>query len=70
MSFDVLLAKALRRFATCLSVSNNLWGKLVSSCELPITFDDSLKTTLVSFFIAGFNLLSCDFDSFTFKMLY
>ena len=28
-------------------------------------FDDSLKTTSVSFFIADFSLLSCKFDSFT-----
>ena len=33
-------------------------------------FDDSLKTTWVSFFIADFNLVSCEFDSFTFKLLY
>ena len=31
-------------------------------------FDD--KTTSVSFFIADFNLLICEFDSFTFKLLY
>ena len=29
ISNDVLLAKALLRFATCLLVNNNLWGKLV-----------------------------------------
>ena len=33
ISVDDLLAKALRRFATCLSVNNNLCGKLVSSLE-------------------------------------
>ena len=37
---------------------------------LPILFDDNLNTTSVSFFIADFNLLSCEFDSFTFKLLY
>ena len=67
---DVCLAKVLQRFKTCLLVSNNLWGKLVSSSELPIIFDDSLKTTSVSFFTADLNLLSCEFDSFTFKLLY
>ena len=51
-------------------VNNNLWEKLVSSSELPIKFDDNLKTTLVLFFIADFNLLSYEFDSFTFKLLY
>ena len=40
-----------------------LWEKLVSSSELPIIFDDNLKTTLDSFFIAD---LSWEFDSFTF----
>ena len=28
-----------------------------------------LKTTLVLFFIADFNLLSCEFDRFTFRLL-
>ena len=65
---DESLAKALQRFETCLSVSNNLWGKLVLLS--PIMFDDNLKTTLVSFFIEDFNLLSCEFDSLTFKLLY
>ena len=64
------LAKALRRFATFLLVKNHLWEKLVSSSELSIIFDDRLRTTSVSFFIADFNLLSCEFDSFTFKLLY
>ena len=35
-----------------------------------IIFDDNLKTALVLFFIPDFNLLSCEFDSFTFKLLY
>ena len=63
-----LLAKSLLRFANYLLVNNNLEGKLVSS--LPIVFDDNLKTTPLSFFIAGFNFLSCEFDSFTIKLLY
>ena len=50
------------------SVKNNWWGKLVSLSL--ITFDDNLKTTSVSFFIADLNLLSCESDSFTFKLLY
>ena len=58
------LAKVLRRFETYLLVSNHLCGKLVSLSELPIIFDNSLKTTSVSFFIADFHLLSCEFDSF------
>ena len=51
-----------------LLVNNNLWRKLVSSS--PMIFDDNLKTTSDSFYIADLNLLSCEFDSFTFKLLY
>ena len=36
----------------------------------PVILDDNLKTTSFSFFIAGLNLLSCEFYSFTFKLLY
>ena len=68
ISFYDLPAKALRRFTTWLLVNNNLWGNLVSSP--PIIFDHNLKTTSVLFFIADVHLLSCEFDSFTFKMLY
>ena len=50
------------------SFKNNWWGKLVSLS--PIIFDDNLKTTSVSFVIADFNLLSCEFDNFTFKLFY
>ena len=68
VSVDDLLAKALQRFSTYLLANNNLWGKLVSlSSNIS---NDNLKTTLVSLFIADFNLLSCKFDSFTFKLLY
>ena len=64
ISADKLFAKYSRRLETCLSVNNNLWGKLVSLS--PIMFDDSLNTNSNSFFIADFNLLSCEFDSSTF----
>ena len=37
-------------------------GNFISSS--PIMFDDSLKTISVSFFIADFNLLRYEFDSF------
>ena len=69
ISADELFAKALGRFATCLLVNNNSFGKLVSSLELPIIFDDNIKTISVLFFIADFNLLSSEFDSFTFKTI-
>ena len=68
ISVDERFAKALRRLKTCLLVNNNLWGNLVSLS--PIKFDYNLKTTSVSSFIADFNLLSCEFDGFTFKLLY
>ena len=35
-----------------------------------LIFEDNLKITSVLFFIADFNLLSCEFDSLTFKLLY
>ena len=59
---------ALWRFATCPFISNNWWRKLVSSS--PIIFEDNLETTSFSFFIADLNVSSCEFDSFTFKLLY
>ena len=68
ISVDKQFAKALPRFTTYQLVNNNLWEKFVSSS--PTIFDDSLKATSDSFFIADFNLLSCEFDSFTFKLLY
>ena len=67
--FDSIIS-ADELFATCLSVNNNLCGKLVSSSELPFLFDDNLKTTSVSFFIEKFDLLSCAFVSFTLKLFY
>ena len=70
ISDDVWLAKALRRFATCLLVNNNLCGKLTSSSELLIIFDDNLKITSVPLFIADFNLLSCDFDNYCNESFY
>ena len=41
ISVNELFAKALRIFTTCLLVSNNSWGKIVSLS--PIIFDDNLK---------------------------
>ena len=68
--FDSLFAKASRIFAACLLFNNDLCGKLILSSELPIIFDDNLKTTFVLFFIADCDLLKCEFDSFTFKLLH
>ena len=51
-------------------VNNNLCGKLVLSLELPFKFDERFRVTSVPFFIADFNLLSFEWDNFTFKGLY
>ena len=70
ISVDELLENALRMLETCLFVNNSSCGKLPLSLESPIIFGDILITTSVSFFIAVFNLLSCEFDSFIFTLLY
>ena len=36
-------AKRLQSLGTCVLIDNNLCGKLVSSLELPITFDERFK---------------------------
>ena len=46
-----------------------MW-KIDFMIRITIIFDDNLKTTSVLFFIADFNLSICEFDSFTFKLLY
>ena len=66
MLADKLFAKALRRLETCLSVNNNLCGKLISSLESPVTFDERFKATSVIFFISFIPEL----DNFTFTLLY
>ena len=62
--------KDLRSSETCVLVNNNLCGKLFSSLESRTKFDEIFKTTSVPFFIPDFNLLSCELDSFTFKVVY
>ena len=52
------------------SVDNNLCGKLVSSLELSITFDERFEVTSVPIFIVDFNLLSCRLDNFSFQVLH
>ena len=70
ISVDKLFAEDLRRFATCLLANNNSCGKLILSSKFPIICDANLKTTPDLRFIADFNLLSCEFDSYTFTLLY
>ena len=48
-------AKALQNLATCVSVNNNLCGKLVLS-ELLIKFVERLKKSSFPFFVTDFNL--------------
>ena len=67
---DEPFGKALRMFETCVSVNNDLCGKLISSFEFPIKFDKRCKITSVPFFIPDFNLLSCELDSFTINVFY
>ena len=50
-----LFTKALRSHEICVSNNSQLCGKLVSSLESPITFDERFKATLVTFFICDFN---------------
>ena len=63
-----LLVKALWSLKTCILVNKNLWEKLFSSLESPVTFEYIFKGTSVPFFIPDFNLLSCKLDSFTFEV--
>ena len=70
MLADEPSSKALRSFETCVLVNINLCGKLFSSLESPTSFDEIFKVTSVLFFIPDFNLLSCELDNITFKVLY
>ena len=67
MLADEPFAKALQIFQTCESVNNSLYGKLVSSLEFPIKFDEKFKVTSVPFFTPDFNLLGCELDNFIFS---
>ena len=57
-------------FLLTVLVNNSLWGKLFSSLEWPIIFDESFNVTPVLVFISDFNLLSFELDSFTFNVFY
>ena len=67
---DGLFAKALRSLDTCASVNNNLCGKLASSLESPITFDERFEIASVPSLIVESNLLSWKLENVTFKLLY
>ena len=66
MFADELFAKALQSVL----VNNNLCGKLFSSLESPATCGEIFKVTSLPFFIPDFNLLSCELDNLTCKVLY
>ena len=66
---DEPFAKALQILETYVSVNSTLCGKLFSSLESPVTFDERFKVTSRPFFIPDFNLLSCELDNFTYKVL-
>ena len=51
-------------------VNNNSNGKLFSSLESQITFDEISKANSVLIFIPGLNVSSCELDNFIFKVLY
>ena len=70
MSADEPFPKALQSFETYVLVNNNLCRKLFPLLEPPIIFDQIFKATSVPFFIPVFNLLICELDNFTFKVLY
>ena len=59
-------SKALQRLEAYITVNSKLCGKLVSL--VPIMFDDNLRVMSVAFFVADFNLLSCQSESFTFTL--
>ena len=67
---DELFAKPLRSLQTCVLFNNNLSEKFFSLLESPTTFAEILEVTSVPFFIPNSNLLSCELDSCTFKVLY
>ena len=50
----------------CVLVNNSLSRKLVSSLKSQTTFDE---ITIVQVFIPDFNILSCELENFTFKVL-
>ena len=68
MIADEPFAKTLRIFEACVSVNNNLCGKLISSLEFLIKFNEIFKVTSVPFFILDLNLSSCELDNLHLKL--
>ena len=56
------MVKSLWRLASCILVNNNLCGNLISYLGLTIIFDGNLKTAGEEFIIAGYGLITKDFN--------
>ena len=56
-------------YYNCVSVNNNLSGKLVSSLELLIKFHERFQVTSVPNFLADPNYLCCELDNFIFNVI-
>ena len=67
---DEPFSKALQSLETCVLTYNKLSGKLFSSLESTAAFDEGFKLASRPYFIPDFNLLSCEFGNFAFKVLY
>ena len=67
---EELFVKTLQGSEASLLGNNNLCGKLFSLNEPPTAFAESFKVTSAPFFVPDLNLLSCELDSLTFKVLY
>ena len=65
-----LFGKALQSLEYCVLVNNNSWRQLFLSLESFRIFDERFRVTPVPFFIADFNLLSCELGNYTFNVLY
>ena len=63
---DEPFAKALPTLETCVLVNKNLCRKLFPSLESVAVFNESFYVTSVPFSNLDFNLLSCEWDNFTF----
>ena len=60
---DEQLTRGLQIFETCVSVNNNLCGKLMLLLESPTTFYEGFKVISEPFFIPDFNFLSFELDN-------
>ena len=64
---DDLFAEALQSFETYVLVNNTIYVEYYSH---HYNHQQHFEVTSTPFFIPNFNLLSCELDNFTFKVLY